>query len=165
MLNPSSLEGGWKYAVIASNSASVVQGVPGGRSLLRFLSWRLHKLFEASTKCSSCSVFAASNNNRNHSRCAFVLAGKSSTTEMPFASREQIWDVTALFSREEYLTNPGMSIISPGNSLSRSSSWTRSTAFSWLAKSLARVDLPAAILPHKKISFTEVFISLWYSTT
>jgi hypothetical protein len=27
-----------------------------------------------------------------------------------------------------------------------------------LAKSLARVDFPAAILPHKKINFVEVFM-------
>jgi hypothetical protein len=38
MLKYSSIEGGSKYAVIASNSASVVHAVPAGRSLLRSFS-------------------------------------------------------------------------------------------------------------------------------
>jgi hypothetical protein len=48
-----------------------------------------------------------------------------------------------------------MSVISPGKSRSKNSSWTSRTASSRWAKSLARVDFPAAILPHKKINFAE----------
>jgi hypothetical protein len=52
-----------------------------------------------------------------------------------------------------------MSVISPGNSLSSSSSCTKRTASSRSAKSLARIDLPAAIFPHKKISFARARIA------
>ena len=65
---------------------------------------------------------------------------------------------SAFLNREEQFKNPGRSVISPGKSASRSSSCTRRIAFSRLAKSLARVDLPAAILPRKKINFVEVFM-------
>jgi hypothetical protein len=58
----------------------------------------------------------------------------------------------------EHLTNPGISVISPGNRLSKNSSCTKRTAFSRWAKSFARVDFPAAILPQKKINFAEVLM-------
>src|SRR6516162_9887274 len=51
-----------------------------------------------------------------------------------------------------------MSVISPGNRAFKKSSCTRRTAFSRTAKSLARVDLPAAIFPHKKINFAELLM-------
>ena len=51
-----------------------------------------------------------------------------------------------------------MSVISPGNRAFKKSSCTRRTAFSRTAKSLARVVLPAAIFPHKKINFAGVLI-------
>src|SRR5208283_1171585 len=70
----------------------------------------------------------------------------------------QTCGASALLNREEHFTNPGRSVISPGNRASRNSSCTRRIAFSRLAKSLGRVDLPAAILPHKKINFAEVFM-------
>jgi hypothetical protein len=70
----------------------------------------------------------------------------------------QTCGVSAFFNREEHFTNPGMSVISPGNRASKKSSCTRRTAFSRTAKSLARVDLPAAIFPQKKINFAEVFM-------
>jgi hypothetical protein len=68
--------------------------------------------------------------------------------------------VSALFNREEHLTNPGMSVISPGNKAFKKSSCTRRTAFSRTAKFLASVDLPAAIFPQKNINFPEVFMPL-----
>jgi hypothetical protein len=54
-----------------------------------------------------------------------------------------------------------MSVISPGKRVSKKSSCTRRTAFSRLAKSLARVDLPAAILPQKKIKFADVLMLVY----
>src|SRR6185312_11786533 len=96
--------------------------------------------------------------SRNHTRCAFVLPGKSSTTESPLDNRVQTCGRSAFRNREEHFTNPGRSVISPGNRAFRKSSCTRRTAFSRLAKSLASVDLPAAILPHKRINFEEVFM-------
>src|SRR5260370_5591945 len=51
-----------------------------------------------------------------------------------------------------------MSVISLGNKAFKKSSCTRRTAFSRTAKFLSRVDLPAAIFPHKNSNFAEVFI-------
>jgi hypothetical protein len=53
-----------------------------------------------------------------------------------------------------------MSVISPGNRASKKSSCTKRIAFSRAAKSLARVDLPAAIFPQKKINLAEVLMLL-----
>jgi hypothetical protein len=78
---------------------------------------------------------------------------ESSTTEIPFDKRVQMCGVGAFFNCVEHLRNPGMSVISPGTRPSKKSSCTTSTVFSRLAKSRARVDFPAAILPQKKISF------------
>jgi hypothetical protein len=89
-----------------------------------------------------------------------VLPGKSSTTEVPFDKRAQTCGVSAFFNREEHLTNPGMSVISPGNKAFKKSSCTRRTAFSRTAKFLARVDLPAAIFPQKNINFAAVLMLL-----
>ena len=89
------------------------------------------------------------------------MPGKSSTTEIPFDKRAQMCGVSALFNREEHLTNPGMSVISPGNKAFKESSCTRRTAFSRSAKFLARVDLPAAIFLQKNINFAEVFMPLY----
>ena len=75
---------------------------------------------------------------------------------MPFDKRAQMCGASALFNREEHLTNPGISMISPGNRLSKNWSCTRRMAFSRSAKSLASVDFPAAILPHKKINFADL---------
>src|SRR4051794_17675894 len=69
---------------------------------------------------------------------------------MPLESKEQMWGPRASASRVEHFTKPETSTISPGKSRSRNSSWTRSTASSRSASPLARVDLPAAILPQKK---------------
>lgn len=146
---------------MASKSASLVQGVLVGSSLLRSRSRPLHNASDASTKCNSCSTFARPISSRNHSRCTLVLPGKSSTTEIPFDNRAQTRGVIAFFNREERLTNPGMSVISPGNSASKKSSCTRSTASSRLTKSLARVDFPAAIFPQNKINFAEFFWCIW----
>src|SRR5215469_3772262 len=86
---------------MASKSASVVQGAPSGKPMLRSRSCLLHNASEASTKCNSCSTFACSIRLRNHARCAFVLAGKSSTTEILFDKRAHMCGVSAFFSREE----------------------------------------------------------------
>src|SRR4026209_1012624 len=59
---------------------------------------------------------------------------------------------SASLTRDEYLTNAGISVISPGNRVFKNSSCTRRSAFSRRAKCLARVDFAAAILPQKKIS-------------
>ncbi len=64
----------------------------------------------------------------------------------------------AFFKREEHLTNPGMSVISPGYRLPKNWSWTRKMAFSRSARSLASEDFPAAILPHKKINFADLLV-------
>jgi hypothetical protein len=82
-------------------------------------------------------------------------AGKSSTTEIPFDKRAQTCGVSAFFNREDHLTKPGMSVIAPGNKAFKKSSCTVRTAFSRAAKFFARVDLPAAIFPQKKINFAE----------
>src|SRR5262245_36541663 len=103
-LKPSSDEGGSKYAVIASNSASVVHGVPAGSPLLRSLSCRLHKSFDASMKWSSCATPAFSTKLRNQARCFLVLAGKSSTTDRPLLSNEKMWEAKAFLIRAEYFT-------------------------------------------------------------
>lgn len=65
---------------------------------------------------------------------------------------------SAAHNREEHFRNPGRSVISPGYRAFRNSSCTRRTAFSRLANSLARVVLPAAILPHRKNNLAEVFM-------
>jgi hypothetical protein len=66
---------------------------------------------------------------RVRARCTLVLPGKSSTTEIPFDKRAQMCGVSALFNREEHLTNPGMSVISPGNKAFKKSSCTRRQHF------------------------------------
>ena len=48
--------------------------------------------------------------------------GKSSTTEIPFDKRAHTCGPSAFFNRDEYLTNPGLSVISPGNRRSKNSS-------------------------------------------
>src|SRR5215469_7466068 len=88
----SSYDGGWKYALIASKSSSVVQRVPAGRPLLRSRSCVLHTVSGASTKCNSCSTCVRSISSRNHARCVFVSAAKSSTMEILFDKRTQnVW--------------------------------------------------------------------------
>jgi hypothetical protein len=79
---------------------------------------------------------------RNHTRCAFVLPGKSSTTEIPLDKRAHSCGASALLNREEHFTNPGRSVISPGNRASRNSSCTRRIVFSRLAKSLREWTCP-----------------------
>ena len=78
---------------------------------------------------------------------------------MPIDKRAHTCGPIAFLNREEHLTNPGISVISPGNRRSKNSSCTRRTAFSRWARSLASVDFPAAILPHKKINFPEMLMS------
>jgi hypothetical protein len=94
----------------------------------------------------------------DQARCAFVLPGKSSTTETPFDKSAQMCGASALFNRDEYSTNPGISMISPGNRASKNWSCTRRMASSRSANSLASVDFPAAILPHRKINFAEALM-------
>jgi hypothetical protein len=86
----------------------------------------------------------------------FGIAGKIEH-DRNFDNRAQTCGVSALFTREEHSTNPGMSMISPGNKAFKKSSCTRRTVFSRAAKFLARVDLPAAIFPQKNINFAEFF--------
>ncbi len=143
---------------MASNSASVVQGVPGGRCLVRSFSCRLHTSSDTSTKCNSCSTSAHSTISRNQARCDLVLPGKSRTIEMPFDNMAQICGARAFLNREERSKNSATLVISPGKRPSRSSSCTRRTALPRSARSLASVDFPAAILPHKNISFAGWFI-------
>src|SRR5437762_4014976 len=129
--------------------------VPAGSPLLRSRSCVLHTASDSSTKCNSCSACVRSISSRNHARCAFVAAAKSSTTEILFDKRTQMCGVSAFFSRVYRFTNDGMSVISPGNKAVTKSSCTSKTAFSRSANSLASVDLPAAIFPQRKINFAE----------
>ena len=119
--------------MMASNSASAVHGAPAGKSLLRSLSCLLHKASDASTKCNSCSALARSNSSRNQARCALVLPGKSSTTEMSFDKRAQTCGPSAFFNREEHLTNQGERHFLAEPNLSRA--WTSLPPFCRTRKS------------------------------
>lgn len=83
------------------------------------------------------------------------IAGKVEYDRDALDKRAQTCGPSAFFNLEDYSTNSRTSVISPGKRRSKNSSWTSRTASSRWAKSLARVDFPAAILPHKKINFAE----------
>jgi hypothetical protein len=87
-------------------------------------------------------------------RCVRVLPGKSRTTEMPLPSSAQMCGASASFNRDENLTYPAMSMISPAQPfiLDEEDGPFLVSQFS------CKRGLPAAILPHKKINFAEVFI-------
>jgi hypothetical protein len=63
------------------------------------------------------------------------------------------------FNRRDRSINSGTSVISPGQRVSTNSSCTIKMASSRSARSLARVDFPAAILPHRPINFAPLFMS------
>jgi hypothetical protein len=141
---------------MASKSASLVQGVPPGSPRFGheadFCTRRLMRLQSATLNIRTLDQLA-----KPRMLCLGIAGKIEHDGDTLRQEGANMWRGRVLH-REEHFMNPGMSVISPGNRASQKSSCTRRRAFSRTAKSLARVDLPAAIIPQKKINFAEVLM-------